>query len=255
MIDGMTFGVAAGAAYAASETIVATGGCSRPSARSTRPTRALDLADRHRDDGEAADLRRGHRHGGGELLRAGAGDDGFKPAYFRGLAEALVANILFQGGLFFAARLEGTTGAVVGVVWGALIAAALVVRLRYLLHFAVLEAALEASSQGHRSSRTQRAGRRTAPPVRCRCSRRRTSVSPAVRRSAPAARSPGPATGPTTWLPHPRPSLGAHPRRRCSLQDNKKTALVVGGVVAAILARRGHRPGGCRGGRGPRPTT
>src|SRR5204862_7671673 len=44
--------------------------------------------------------------------------------------------------------LEGTTGAVVGLVWGALVAAALVVRLRYLLHFAVLEAALEAASIG-----------------------------------------------------------------------------------------------------------
>ncbi len=78
----------------------------------------------------------------------GAGYDGFKPAYVRGLVEALLANVLFQGGLFFAARLEGTTGAVVGLVWGALIAVALVVRLRYLLHFAVLEAALEAAATG-----------------------------------------------------------------------------------------------------------
>src|SRR4029078_7518345 len=78
----------------------------------------------------------------------GAGYDGFKPGYFRGLAEALVANILFQAGLFFTARIEGTTGAVIGLGWGALVAAALVVRLRYLLHFAVLEAALEAAATG-----------------------------------------------------------------------------------------------------------
>src|SRR4029078_3134743 len=78
----------------------------------------------------------------------GAGYDGFKPGYFRGLAEALVANILFQAGLFFTARVEGTTGAVLGLGGGALIAAVLVVRLRCLLHYAVLEAALEAAATG-----------------------------------------------------------------------------------------------------------
>jgi hypothetical protein len=78
----------------------------------------------------------------------GAGYDGFRPGYFRGLAEALVANVLFQAGLFLTARVEGTTGAVLGLVWGALVAVVLVVRLRYLLHHAVLEAALEAASTG-----------------------------------------------------------------------------------------------------------
>ena len=176
----------------------------------------------------------------------GAGYDGFKPAYFRGLGEALLANILFQGGLFFAARLEGTTGAVVGLVWGALIAAALVVRLRYLLHFAVLEAALEAAApavrpQGHRP----RDG--VLPVVRDAAARRaRTSASPAARRSGPAARSPGPATGPTTRrtgagreraavAPAPaKPSLAPTPAG-VAPQDNKKTALVVGAVAATIL--------------------
>ena len=86
----------------------------------------------------------------------GAGYDGFKPAYFRGLAEALAANIALQAGWFFAARLEGTKGAVVGLVWGSIVAAALVVRLRYLLHFAVLEAALEAAATGGQPKDTAR---------------------------------------------------------------------------------------------------
>src|SRR4029079_13892397 len=149
MIDGLTFGVAAGAAFAAAETIVVNRGLFSSFGHVDSPNAgfwvSLILS--------AAIVKPiVYRAASGIAVASfsglGAGYDGFKPAYFRGLAEALVANILFQAGLFFAAPLEGTVGAVVGLVWGALIAAALVVRLRYLLHFAVLEAALEAASTG-----------------------------------------------------------------------------------------------------------
>ena len=149
MIDGLTFGVAAGAAFAAAETIVVNRGLFSTFGQVDSPNAgfwvSLILS---------AAVVKPIVYGAATGIAVasfsglGAGYDGFKPAYFRGLAEALAANILFQGGLFFAARLEGTTGAVVGLVWGALIAAALVVRLRYLLHYAVLEAALEAASTG-----------------------------------------------------------------------------------------------------------
>ena len=149
MIDGLTFGVAAGAAFAAAETIVVNRGlfCSFGQVDSPNAGFWVSLI-------LSAAVVKPIVYGAATGIAVasfsglGAGYDGFKPAYFRGLAEALAANILFQGGLFFAARLEGTKGAVVGLVWGALIAAALVVRLRYLLHFAVLEAALEAASTG-----------------------------------------------------------------------------------------------------------
>ena len=149
MIDGLTFGVAAGAAFAAAETIVVNRGLFSTFGQIDSPDAgfwvSLILS---------AAVVKPIVYGAATGIAVasfsglGAGYDGFKPGYFRGLAEALVANILFQGGLFFAARIEGTTGAVLGLVWGALIAAALVVRLRYLLHFAVLEAALEAATAG-----------------------------------------------------------------------------------------------------------
>src|SRR6478735_2302908 len=149
MIDGLTFGVAAGAAYAAAETIVVNRGLFGDFGRIDSPNAAFWVSlilsaaiVKPIVYGAATGIAVASYSG------LGAGYDGFKPGYFRGLAEALAANILFQGGLFFASRLEGTTGAVVGLVWGALIAVVLVVRLRYLLHFAVLEAALEAATTG-----------------------------------------------------------------------------------------------------------
>src|SRR4051812_41052271 len=149
MIDGLTFGVAAGAAFAAAETIVVNRGLFSSFGQVDSPNAgfwvSLILS---------AAIVKPIVYGAATGIAVasysglGAGYDGFKPGYFRGLAEALVANIAFQAGLFFAARLEGTKGAVVGLVWGALVAAVLVVRLRYLLHFAVLEAALEAAATG-----------------------------------------------------------------------------------------------------------
>ncbi|WP_298516274.1 hypothetical protein [uncultured Nocardioides sp.] len=149
MIDGLTFGVVAGAAYAAAETIVVNRGLFSSFGQIDSPNAgfwvSLILS---------AAIVKPIVYGAATGIAVasfsglGAGYDGFKAAYFRGLAEALAANIAFQGGLFFAARLEGTTGAVVGLVWGALIATVLVIRLRYLLHFAVLEAALEAAATG-----------------------------------------------------------------------------------------------------------
>ena len=169
MIDGLTFGVAAGAAFAAAETIVVNRGLFSTFGQVDSPNAgfwvSLILS---------AAVVKPIVYGAATGIAVasfsglGAGYDGFKPAYFRGLAEALAANILFQGGLFFAARLEGTKGAVVGLVWGALIAAALVVRLRYLLHYAVLEAALEAVVDRRRAEGHAPAGRRTAPRARCR---------------------------------------------------------------------------------------
>ena len=73
MIDGLTFGVAAGAAFAAAETIVVNRGLFsqlRPGRRAQR--RLLGLADPLRGDRQADRLRRRHRHRGGQLLRARA---------------------------------------------------------------------------------------------------------------------------------------------------------------------------------------
>ena len=181
MIDGLTFGVAAGAAFAAAETIVVNRGLFSTFGHVDSPNAgfwvSLILS---------AAVVKPIVYGAATGIAVasfsglGAGYDGFKPAYFRGLAEALVANILFQGGLFFAARIEGTTGAVVGLVWGALIAAVL-----WSSGCATCCTSPSSRRRWRRPppaspSRTPRAGRRTAPRARCRCWPARTSASPAA---------------------------------------------------------------------------
>ena len=255
MIDGLTFGVAAGAAFAAAETIVVNRGLFSTFGQIDSPDAgfwvSLILS---------AAVVKPIVYGAATGIAVasfsglGAGYDGFKPAYFRGLAEALAANILFQGGLFFAARLEGTKGAVVGLVWGALIAAALVVRLRYLLHYAVLEAALEASSTG---TELKDAARGTAYCPSCEmplmaganfCVVCGTSVRAGskVTRARNRTEDADPATAKPSLRPTP---AGVAP------QDNKKTALVVGGDRRDDPHRRFDRPGRrgrrCRRGRQP----
>jgi hypothetical protein len=239
MIDGLTFGVAAGAAFAAAETIVVNRGLFSTFGQVDSPDAgfwvSLILS---------AAVVKPIVYGAATGIAVasfsglGAGYDGFKPGYFRGLAEALVANILFQAGLFLTARVEGTTGAVLGLVWGVLIAAALVVRLRYLLHFAVLEAALEAAATGSALKDTA-TGTAYCPScdmplpaganfcVVCGTSVRAGSK---VTRARNRTEDVDPATAPPA-----RPSLTPTPAGLAP-QDNKRTALVVGAVVAAILA-------------------
>ena len=124
-------------------------------------------------------------------------------------------------------------GAVIGLVWGALIAAALVVRLRYLLHFAVLEAALEAASTGTGLKDSAR-GTAYCPScempllqganfcVACGTSVRAGSKVTRARNRVDDAGEPVP------------PSLKPTPEG-VAPQDNKRTALVVGVVAATIV--------------------
>ncbi len=236
MIDGLTFGVAAGAAFAAAETIVVNRGLFGSFGQVDSPNAGFWVSlilsaavVKPIVYGAATGIAVASYSG------LGAGYDGFKPAYFRGLGEALVANVVFQGGLFFAARLEGTKGAVVGLVWGALIAAALVVRLRYLLHFAVLEAALEAASTGSGLKDSAR-GTAYCPScemplmaganfcVACGTSVRAGSKVTRVRNRVDDVAAPDAA----------KPSLRPTPQG-VAPQDNKRTALVVGAVAATIV--------------------
>ncbi len=237
MIDALTFGVAAGAAFAAAETIVVNRGLfsSFGQLDETNSGFWVSLI-------LSAAIVKPVVYGAatGIALAAwsgiGSGYDGFKPAYLRGLGEALLANILFQAGLFFAARLEGTTGAVVGLVWGGLVAAVLVVRLRYLLHFAVLEAALEASASG---STLKDSARGTAWCPTCEmplveganfCAACGTSV----RAGSKITRARNRSDELEATAGQSKPVLAPTPAG-VAPQDNKKTALVVGSVLAAIV--------------------
>lgn len=234
MIDALTFGVAAGAAFAAAETIVVNrslfssfGSIDSPNAGFWVSLILSAAIVKPIVYGAATGIALAAWSG------LGSGYDGFKAGYLRGLGEALLANILFQAGLFMAARVEGTAGAVIGLVWGALIAAVLIVRLRYLLHFAVLEAALEGANTG---TTLKDAARGTAhcPScemplleganfcVVCGTATRAGNKATRIRNRNDDVEAPASVKSNT-------PAAGAAPR------DNSKTAIVVGAVAATII--------------------
>jgi RsiW-degrading membrane proteinase PrsW (M82 family) len=234
MIDGLTFGVAAGASFAAAETIVVNrslfssfGSVDSPDAGFWVSLILSAAIVKPIVYGAATGIAVAAWSG------LGSGFEGFKPAYLRGLGEALLANILFQAGLYLASRVEGTAGAVIGLVWGAIIAAVLVVRLRYLLHFAVLEAALEGANSG---APLKDAARGTAFCPSCdmpllaganfcvvcgTATRAGNKVTRVRNRTDDDAVVVKPSLKPTP--------VGVAPR------DNARTAIVVGAVVAAIV--------------------
>ncbi|WP_205473160.1 hypothetical protein [Nocardioides sp. SYSU D00038] len=230
LIDALTFGVAAGAAFAAAETIVV--------------NRALFSSFGHIDDADAgfwvslvlsAAIVKPIVYGAATGIALagfsgiGSGYEGFKRGYWRGLAEAVLALVVFQGGLYAASQVDGRTGAILGLVWGALVAAALIIRLRYLLHFAVIEAALESARAGT-VLKDSAVGTAHCPTcempllgganfcVACGTSVRAGSK---VTRTRNRTDDADPATSvPLPGQPAPR--------------DNSKTVLVVGSVVAVI---------------------
>jgi hypothetical protein len=232
MIDGLTFGVAAGAAFAAAETVIV--------------NRALFSSFGSIDNVNSgfwvslvlsAAIVKPIVYGAAIGIAVagwsgiGEGYEGFKPGYLRALGEALLALVAFQAGLYLASRVDGTTGTLLGLVWGAVVAAALVVRLRYMLHFAVLEAALESSSKG---SSLKDAARGTAYCPSCDmpllsganfcvvCGTSTRAGNKATRTRNRTDDAPAPATVRST-------PAGVAPR------DNSKTALVLGAVLATIL--------------------
>lgn len=145
MIDGLTFGAVAGAAYAAGETlmahrgilgaeasgrgdavlwisIVANAGIVKPLVYST----ALAIA-------------------AAGFSGIGPGYEGFGRRFVKTLGIAAAAMVAYGVGVAAAGEIGGTTGAALGLGWGVAMAAALVVVLRTQLHLGVLEAALEAA--------------------------------------------------------------------------------------------------------------
>ncbi len=233
MIDGLTFGVAAGASFAAAETIVVNrslfssfGSIDSPDAGFWVSLILSAAIVKPIVYGAATGIAVAAWSG------LGRGFDGFKPAYLRGLGEALLANVLFQAGLYLASRVEGTAGAVIGLVWGALIAGALIVRLRYLLHFGVLEAALEGANAGAEQKDAAK-GTAYCPScempllegasfcVVCGTATRAGNKVTRVRNRNEDVEAPA-AVRSTA-------AAGAPPR------DNSKTAIVVGAVAATII--------------------
>lgn len=146
LLDGASFGVISGVAFATADTLVRhwallTGGFTRE----IDPGLWMSLIFL---EGFVKPLVIGTATGiaCAEFSGLGRGYDGFSPRYVRGVVEAIVANVLYFGGIHLFSNFgNATLSVVVSIVWGLLILGVLVIRMRRILHIALLEAALEAA--------------------------------------------------------------------------------------------------------------
>jgi hypothetical protein len=149
-LDGFTFGFVSGATYAAVETIV--------------ENRDVIFSGGFRSDDVdtgvwlsvvvVAALVKPLVYGLAAGL-AGAAFSGFRAGpgrlsgrYLATLAEALVAVVALRAGLYLVGLVEGTAGVVLGLLWGLVVAAVLVLRGRAILHNAEMAAAVDVVQTG-----------------------------------------------------------------------------------------------------------
>ena len=154
MIDGLTFGVAAGTAYAAFETLVVFS--SVFTSGEFRTTQGLAswivvivnlMVVKSLIYGTATGIAVAAFSGKGE------GYDGFTGYYVKNFAFAAGANVLYWLGVRLAAFLP--FGQAIGLIWGFVILGVLVIRIRVMLQAALLEAAIEdAAKAGHSKRET-----------------------------------------------------------------------------------------------------
>jgi hypothetical protein len=150
MIDGLTFGVAAGTTYAAAETIVA--------------YRSVFSGDLHTTQGLGnwipvilslmivKSLVYGTATGIAVAAFSGKGEgyDGVTGRYVRELVIAMLTLVVYWGGIRLLAYAD--YGLWLGLIWGLIVLTVLIVRIRVVLHSALLEAALEDASASRRGN-------------------------------------------------------------------------------------------------------
>jgi hypothetical protein len=147
LMDGLTFGVISGVAYACFDTLVRHWDLLTGGLQSQDPGLWVSLIFL---EGFVKPLIFGTATGiaCAEFSGLGRGFDGFTPRYFRGLAEAVLANIAYQAGTYlFAFVGSATLGVILSILWGLLILAVLILRIRNVLHVGLMEAALERSAR------------------------------------------------------------------------------------------------------------
>ena len=150
MVDGLTFGVAAGTAFAGAETMVAYWSVfTAPELHNTQgignwiPVILSLMIVKALVYGTATGIAVAAFSGRGE------GYDGFTGHYVRELLVAMLALILYWGGVRLLAYAD--YGTWLGLIWGVIVLAVLVLRIRVVLHTALLEVALEDASENRRS--------------------------------------------------------------------------------------------------------
>ena len=147
LMDGLTFGVVSGVAYASFDTLVRhwpllTGGLVDP-----QPAQFASLVFL---EGFVKPLVMGTATGlaVAEFSGLGRGYDGFTPRYFGAVGLAVGANVLYSTGTYLLAYVGTESVAVVlQVFWGVLVLGLLILRLRTVLQAALLEGALEAAAR------------------------------------------------------------------------------------------------------------
>jgi hypothetical protein len=156
MIDALTFGVASGTAYAAAETLVLFAPVFTADAFRTTTGLATWTAVvinlmvvKSLIYGTATGISVASFSGKGE------GYDGFTGRFARGFAFAAGANIVYWLGVRLAANLPW--GQAMGLLWGFIVLAVLVIRVRVVMQSALLEAAVEdaATSGAKRSTEVE----------------------------------------------------------------------------------------------------
>jgi uncharacterized Zn finger protein (UPF0148 family) len=145
LMDGLTFGVISGVGYACFDTLVRHWDLLTGGLQAQDPGLWVSLIFL---EGFVKPLIMGTATGiaCAEFSGLGRGYDGFTPRYFRGLAEAIAANIAYQAGTYlFAFVGSATLGVMLSIAWGLIILGILILRVRNVLHIGLLEAALERS--------------------------------------------------------------------------------------------------------------
>lgn len=146
LIDGLTFGIVSAVAFSALETIVMNWNMVSGSAQSGDVAAWIGVI-------VNAALIKPIVYGcavgiaAAEFSGLGEGYDGFSGRFVGRTIEAMVAIILFEGGLYFTALLGGTNGVLLGLIWALIVMAVLIIRVRTVLQRALLEGALEAAAR------------------------------------------------------------------------------------------------------------
>jgi hypothetical protein len=147
LMDGLTFGVISGVSYACFDTIVRHWDLLTGGLQAQDPGLWVSLIFL---EGFIKPLIFGTATGiaCAEFSGLGRGYDGFTPRYFRGLAEAVAANIAYQAGTYlFAFVGSATLSVLLSITWGLVILGILILRIRNVLHLGLMEAALERSAR------------------------------------------------------------------------------------------------------------
>lgn len=148
LMDGLTFGVISGVAFASADTLVKhwgliTGGFA--GIDSPGVWASLIFL-----EGFVKPIVLGTASGiaVAEYSGLGRGYDGFTGRYLRGLVEAVLAGVLYFGGTYLLGFVPNPTLALLlSIGWGLAIAGVLVLRVRNVLHHGLMEAALESEAR------------------------------------------------------------------------------------------------------------